>query len=128
MNARTLRERYVSDTVATASPARLVVMLYDRMALDLRQAEAAFESGDRGRGQELTRHASDIVCELMASLDVSSWEGAAGLMQLYTWFLKELIGAGTVGDLGRLAAVRRQIESLAEAWREAAVHLAAKAS
>ena len=30
--------RYGSDATATASPARLVVMLYDRLALDLARA------------------------------------------------------------------------------------------
>ena len=35
MNASMIRNRYVGDSVATASPARLVTMLYDRLVRDL---------------------------------------------------------------------------------------------
>ena len=38
MNAQTLRDRYVGDSIATASPSRLLVMLYDRLLLDLDNA------------------------------------------------------------------------------------------
>ena len=41
MNASMIRNRYVGDSVATASPARLVTMLYDRLVRDLVTAEAA---------------------------------------------------------------------------------------
>jgi flagellar protein FliS len=124
MNTQTLRARYVADSVATASPTRLVVMLYDRLVLDLRQAEAALVEQDHVRALELTRHATDIVGELMSSLDVAAWDGAAGLMQLYTWFMKELIAAGIERDAARLRSVLKLVEPLQDAWREAAVAVA----
>ena len=43
-----LRARYLADSVATASPARLLTLLYDRLLLDLHRAGSALESGDRG--------------------------------------------------------------------------------
>jgi flagellar protein FliS len=124
MNTQTLRARYVADSVATASPTRLVVMLYDRLVLDLRQAEAALVEQDHVRALELTRHATDIVGELMSSLDLAAWDGAAGLMQLYTWFMKELIAAGIERDAARLRSVLKLVEPLQDAWREAAVAIA----
>ena len=39
------RDRYVGDSIATASPARLLVMLYDRLVLDLVQADQARTGG-----------------------------------------------------------------------------------
>jgi flagellar protein FliS len=121
MNNRTLRDRYVAESVATASPARLVVMLYDRLVLDLRQAEAALLEQDGDRAFELTQHATSIVGELLASLDPTAWDGARNLQQLYGWFLKELIGAGLRRDVERVRGVRALVEPLQEAWREAAV-------
>ena len=47
MSAASLRARYIGDTVTTASPQRLLVMLYDRLALDLERAQAALAGGDR---------------------------------------------------------------------------------
>ncbi len=38
MSAAALRARYLGDAVATASPQQLLVMLYDRLALDLERA------------------------------------------------------------------------------------------
>ena len=42
MNARL---RYVTDSVETASPARLLVQLYDRLVLDLNRGEQAMAAG-----------------------------------------------------------------------------------
>jgi phosphoenolpyruvate synthase/pyruvate phosphate dikinase len=38
MSAASLRARYLGDAVATASPQQVLVMLYDRLALDLERA------------------------------------------------------------------------------------------
>ena len=115
-----LRARYLADSVATAAPARLLTMLYDRLLLDLHRAAAALGGGDRaGAGPHLA-HAQDIVCELIATLDVSAWEGGNRLMSLYGWVLNELLGAGTSGDADRVEACRGVVAPLAEAWHQAA--------
>ncbi len=61
MNYAAVRARYLDDAVATASPAKLLTMLYDRLVLDLERAETAQRAGDRaGAGPHLL-HAQDIV-------------------------------------------------------------------
>lgn len=122
-----LRARYLADSVATASPARLLTMLYDRLLLDLHRAGSALETGDRGSAGTHLAHAQDIVCELIATLDVSAWEGGSRLMSLYGWLLNELLGAGTTGDAARVGACRSVVAPLAEAWHEAADALAGAA-
>ena len=76
-----LRSRYLAETVATASPGQLLVMLYDRLVVDLTQAEDAMRAGDRPTSSARLMHAQDIVSELRGSLDVAAWDGAAGLAQ-----------------------------------------------
>ena len=41
--------------------------------------------------------------------------------RLYTWWLTELVGANIKKDADRTAAVRKQVEPLRDAWREAAL-------
>ena len=45
MTAQGMRARYAADAVGTASPARLLTMLYDRLIRDLIVAEAAITEG-----------------------------------------------------------------------------------
>jgi flagellar protein FliS len=45
MSAASLRARYLGDAVATSSPQQVLVMLYDRLALDLERAQKAAASG-----------------------------------------------------------------------------------
>jgi flagellar secretion chaperone FliS len=124
MNYAAVRSRYMDDSVSTANPAQLLIMLYDRLVLDLSRAEAAQRAGDRaGAGQQLL-HAQDIVSELASTLDVSAWDGAQQLMSVYTFLLTELMGANVAGDPERTAACRELVEPLRDAWRQAAQQVA----
>ena len=76
--AAQLRSRYAREAVTTASPARLVTMLYDRLVRDLDDAELAISLADPQAAHAQLRHAQDIVQELSRSLDVSRWDGGRG--------------------------------------------------
>jgi flagellar protein FliS len=116
-----LRSRYLAETVATASPGQLLVMLYDRLVVDLTQAEEALRGGDRPTASERLMHAQDIVSELRGSLDVTAWDGAAGLAQLYGYLFSQLIKANVRADADVVAECRTVVEPLRDAWREALV-------
>jgi flagellar secretion chaperone FliS len=120
-----LRARYLGDTIATASPQTLLVMLYDRLALDLQRAEDALVAKDRESAHGQLMHAQEIVLELRASLNVEIWDGGPRLAALYAWLLGELIQANLKGDVRRVRDCRKVVEPLRDAWREAAAALAA---
>ena len=126
MSAQTLRNRYVSDTVATVSPARLVTMLYDALVRDLVQAEQALAAGQRQDANERLLHAQAIVTELRLSLDTSTWEGGPALGDLYDFLLRELISANVNRDEAKVLSCRRLVEPLCEAWHAAAGQVAAQ--
>ncbi len=128
MSTASLRARYMGDTVATASPQQLLVMLYDRLALDLQRAEEALVAGDREVSHAQLLHAQEIVLELRASLQVDVWEGGPRLAALYSWVLGELMKANMKGDVRRVRDCRQVVEPLRDAWREAAASLAAGGS
>ena len=123
MTNQLIRDRYVSDNVSTASPARLVTMLYDRLGRDLLSAEAAVSEGDVPRASNLLLHAQDIVWELASALDVNVWSGGPALMALYQFLLSELVDANIKKDRAKIAACRALVEPLADAWRRAAESL-----
>ena len=120
MTAPHLRDRYLQDSINTASPGKLLLMLYDRLVLDLMKGEEALRSGEREQAHEQLTHAQEIVLELRTSLDVDAWSGAPALANLYGWMLTELIGANIGRDADRVAACRTLVEPLRDAWREAA--------
>ena len=124
MSTAALRARYQSDRIATASPQQLLVMLYDRLALDLERGEDALVAGDRQAANGQLQHAQEILLELQSTLRVDVWDGGPRLAALYVWLLKELVQANTKGDVRRVRDCRKVVEPLREAWREAAASLA----
>lgn len=120
MTLASARRRYVSDAVQTVSPARLLVMLYERLLRDITQAGEALEAGDLATVNHNLVHAQDIVVELQASLDVSVWSGGQALMDLYQFLTVELVQANMEKDAARIASCRALVAPLVDAWRQAA--------
>jgi flagellar protein FliS len=114
------RSQYVQDAVLSATPAGLLTMLYDRLLLDLARAGAAQEAGDWAVASENLLHAQDIVGELMSSLRTDIWDGAAGLMSLYTYVRQTLVEANTTRNRVKTAECAEILEPLRQAWHEAA--------
>jgi flagellar secretion chaperone FliS len=120
------RARFVDDSIATASPARLLVMLYDRLVLDLVRAETAQQAGDRDAANKQLLHAQEIVLELVSSLRTDEWDGAADLASIYGFLHSELVRANMSGEPARTKGCRQLVEPLAEAWRTAALDVTAQ--
>ena len=122
MNAR---NAYVSSSVQTASPARLLIMLLERLARDVENAATAQESGEFGAAGPHLLHAQEIVLELMSSLRHDVWDGADRLASIYGWLHQELVRANTTRDAAITRDCQRLIDPLVETWREAALVAAA---
>jgi len=108
MNASMIRNRYVGDSVATASPARLVTMLYDRLVRDLVTGEAAIVASDLAAANEALVHAQEIVWELADGLDTTKWSGGPALAALYQFILQELLAANCERIEEGMRLVRRE--------------------
>ena len=112
--------RYTEDSVSTASPVRLLVMLYDRLTLDLARGEQALRDGRLDLANAAIGHAQDIITELLSSLDQDVWDGGPALASIYTWVLTELSTVVLRREPARVLACRELIEPLRSAWSEAA--------
>ncbi|MPV38441.1 flagellar export chaperone FliS [Georgenia subflava] len=120
MNQAALLNRFRAEAVATATPAKLLTMLYDRLVLDLDRGIAAIAADDRAAVNTHLNHAQDIIHELRASLDLDAWDGARGLMDLYNYIFVELVSANIARDAARVTACRDLLIPLRDAWHEAA--------
>ena len=122
MNAR---NAYMGQMVSTAGPARLLVMLLERLGLDVARAVQCQENQDFAGASTHLLHAQEIVLELRSSLRPDVWEGAAGLDAIYAWLHTQLVRANTSRDVGVTRDAQRVVEPLVETWREAALVSAA---
>jgi flagellar secretion chaperone FliS len=117
MNAR---NAYLGNSVGTASPERLLVMLFERLTLDVQKAVECQGAGDHLAAGPHLLHAQDIVLELRSSLKQGIWDGSEQLAAIYSWLHLELIKANTSRDVEVTKDCQRIIEPLVETWREAA--------
>jgi flagellar secretion chaperone FliS len=118
--AAKLRQRYLADAIETAVPAVRLMMLYDALELDLRRADAAFETGDLKAINDNLVHAQAIILTLRDTIKPELWDGAPRMIALYDLFLAELLGANLDKDRRRAAAVAELIGRVGDAWRKAA--------
>lgn len=116
--------RYASDAAQTASPARLLSMLYDRLVVDLSMAHDAMLRGDIAVTGERVAHACEILLELHGSLDTTIWPDGEGLAALYLWTVSELMQARVRGNAQRVADCRDLMIPLRDAWQVAGGQLA----
>ncbi|WP_022883835.1 flagellar export chaperone FliS [Glaciibacter superstes] len=122
--ASAARSRYNTDAVLSASPVRLLTMLYDRLLLDLGRAEAAQMEENWSIASENLLHAQAIVAELSSSLKVDLWDGGEGLMAIYAYVSNALISANVHRDVARTRESIALLEPLRATWHEAADQLA----
>ena len=92
------RSAYQSNSVATASPARLLVMLFDRLVLDVERGVRAQMASDWQEANNQLQHAQAIVTHLQSTLDPEGWTGGPELMALYGYVQRRLIQANVRRD------------------------------
>ncbi|WP_062382543.1 flagellar export chaperone FliS [Demequina iriomotensis] len=122
------RNRYLQDAVTTATPGALLVMLYDRLVLDLERADIAMRDGKRAEASAQLQHAQEIVAELTSTLDVTAWDGAPQLMSIYVYLSGTLIDANIRQDVDKVAECRSLVGPLRDTWRQVAQGSAAAAA
>lgn len=115
------RAAYLGNSISTASRERLLIMLFERLALDVQRAVERQEVGDHLAAGPHLLHAQDIILELRSSLKQGIWDGSEQLAAIYSWLHLELIKANTSRDVNVTRDCQKIIDPLVETWREAAV-------
>lgn len=112
-------EQYRQQGVMTASPMELTVMLYDGCIKQLKIGKTGIEGKDFELTNQALQKAQDIIGELANSLDMGV-EMSQGLLDLYDFFLNQIIAANINKDAALIDPVVELMKELRDAWATAA--------
>jgi flagellar protein FliS len=113
--------RYQEMEVLAASPAQLVVVVFDHLLVMLRRARIAMEQGNVELRVDALGRARDAVAELLVTLDHEKGGSVASqLSGLYTFFLSELVDVGRRNDVSRLDRIAGMVQELRDAFAQIA--------
>jgi flagellar protein FliS len=110
---------YQQQSVLTAPPGRLVVMLYDGCLRFLFQSAHALRENDRSTSLNRMRRAEAIIDELTVTLDFERGGDIASRLQgIYVFCRRHLSEAWRDGDAGKIDEVIALLGELRETWAE----------
>lgn len=112
--------QYQQTQVTTASPERILIMLYDGAIRFAGQARDAIEAGDGLYKREMISKVIAIVSYLADTLDhEAGWDGSEELDALYAFMVRELTRANLKNDLEALGSVEGLLQELRATWADA---------
>lgn len=111
---------YRQNAVLSASPAQLVIELYDGARRFLRQAADAMSEREIERAHQRLRRAEMIIDHLDGVIDDTQGEIASHLHALYAVYLAQLNEARRAQDPAKVREVARLLGQLRDVWQEAA--------
>jgi flagellar protein FliS len=114
-------EQYRSTQIETASPERLLILLYDGAIRSLNHARVAIDERNRQKANRSFQKAQAIITELQGVLDMSVGEIAKNLYALYDYFTRRLIEANIKQDGAIAGEVLEHLKDLRSAWKQAIV-------
>ena len=110
---------YREQRILTASPVRLVVMLYEAAITSLNKAIKAIGEGDIKGRWAANKHAIDIIEQLLVTLDTERGsEIAANLERLYPFMIRHLINVDMHNDPVPAREVIELLKPMHESWCE----------
>ncbi len=113
---------YKTQEIMTASPARLVAMLFDRAIASLNDAIEAIKAGDIERRWNSNRQAIEVVAHLAMTLNMEKGgQIAQNLDQLYRFVLSLLPQIDLRNDVKPAEDAIRILEPLRVSWHELSV-------
>ncbi|HEV8099950.1 MAG TPA: flagellar export chaperone FliS [Gaiellaceae bacterium] len=111
---------YKESSIMTATPERLVVMLYDGAHRFLTQAAVAMRANDLAQSNDRLQRAEAIISELNVTLDMSAGEIADRLRAIYLFSRRHLTEARLERDPQKIETVSRMLGELRESWAQIA--------
>lgn len=107
--------------ITQASKTELVVITYEIILSDIKEAQTAFENGDNSQYSKVLKHASIVINELMRSLDYQH-EISYNLMSLYIYVSKCVIEANYQKNAELLENAAIVIRTLRKGFEEICSH------
>lgn len=115
---RQAAKQYQTTQVATADPARLVLMMYDGAIRFARQGIQSIGDGDIEAANRDIGRVQDIVAELAAALNFDTGEIAQNLLQMYDYINRRLVDANVQKDGKPLEECIELLGELRDTWQQ----------
>ena len=116
-NTSSAYKTYETNSITTASPKGLIMMLYDGAIKFCRLAEMAIDENNIERRNYNLKKAQDILIELRVTLNHDAGELAKNLEILYEFMYNQLVQANTKNDQLQVVEVRTMMTELKDAWK-----------
>lgn len=113
------QSQYLEKTLQSATPAQLLIMLYDGAIRFTKQAVEAIKQKNYEDANRHLGRVQEIIGELVITLDQKS-PVAEGLTQMYDYFLYCLTQANIKKEVEPAEEVLGYLYELKETWMEAA--------
>lgn len=110
--------QYQQNSIMTATPEELTLMLYNGCIKGIRLAKLGIEDKDYEKTNLYICKAEAIIRELRATLDMK-YDISQNLYDLYTYFLDRLIEANIKKDSSILDEVEGFVIQIRDTWAEA---------
>lgn len=112
-----LKQEYLKQSVMTASPAELIVMLFDACIKNLKLAEINLkDNNDRSGAHTHFIKAQEIIMELINCLDADV-EISSQLMDIYMFLLRTIREMNIKKNLSQLPDVLEILYSMRDTWQ-----------
>ena len=110
--------KYQENSILTASPEELTLMLYNGLVRYIIQASKSIDEKNTERAHDCIIYAQDIIAEFQATLDLK-YDISQNLMLLYDFMHRRLIDANVKKDKEILNEVLRLAKELRDTWEQA---------
>ncbi len=111
---------YKQASVNTATPGRLLLMLYDGLIRFMNEAGLALKENQTEKAHRALIRAQEIVLELRSTLDYDKApELCDSLHSLYTYFYEKLIEANRAKSSAPVDEITGMVKELRDAFRQA---------
>lgn len=110
-------QSYRQNSVNTASPGELTLMLYNGCLKFINQAKKAIEEDNIEAKNTNIQKAQNIIQELMVTLNMDL-EISKSMMSLYDFMRRRLIDANIKSDVSILSEVEELVTEFRDTWKE----------
>lgn len=107
-----------TNSIMTASPQELTLMLYDGAVKFGNQAKTAISNGEVEKSHQLIMRVQAIIEEFQMTLDMS-FEVSEGMALMYEYILRRLVEANSTKDIEILNEALGFIRDMRNTWKEA---------
>ena len=116
-NTSSAYKTYETNSITTASPKGLIMMLYDGAIKFCRLAEMAIDDNNIERRNYNLKKAQDILIELRVTLNHDAGDLAKNLEILYEFMYNQLVQANTKNDQTQVVEIRTMMTELKDTWK-----------